>query len=107
MVKISMMYPNKEGSRFDMDYYLKTHMPMSIERLGSSPGFSGVSVERGLAGGAPGSPPHYIAVCHYTFESLEDFLTAFNANAAELQGDIPNYTDLSPLIQVSSVEIAR
>jgi uncharacterized protein (TIGR02118 family) len=107
MVKISMMYPNKEGARFDFDYYLRTHMPTSVDRLASSPGFRSVSVERGLAGGAPGSRPHYIAMCHYTFESLEAFLTAFNANAAELQGDIPNYTDLSPMIQVSSVEFLR
>ena len=30
MVKISIFYPNKPNSRFDMDYYLSKHMPMSL-----------------------------------------------------------------------------
>ena len=107
MVKISLMYPNTKNARFDISYYLNTHMPMSIERLSVSPGFKGVSVERGLAGDAPGSDPPYIAMCHYLFDSVEDFFAAFNVNAAVLQGDIPNYTDLSPVIQVSAVEILR
>lgn len=107
MVKISILYPNQQGSKFDMDYYLNTHMPMSIERLSSSAGFRSVSVERGLAGGAPDSAPPYIAMCQYVFDSLEDFLAAFNPHAAVLQGDIPNYTDLTPIIQISAVEILR
>ena len=27
MIKVSVMYPNPEGSRFDMTYYCNTHMP--------------------------------------------------------------------------------
>ncbi len=57
MVKISMLYPNQPGSKFEMSYYLNTHMPMSIERLSAHQGYRGVSVERGLAGDAPGSDP--------------------------------------------------
>ncbi len=107
MVKISMLYPNKPGSKFEMNYYLNTHMPLSIECLSAHQGYRGVSVERGLAGGAPGSDPAYIAMCHYLFDSMEDFLAAFTAHAALLQGDMPNYTDITPVIQVSAVEIAR
>ena len=29
MVKVSVLYPNKPGSRFDVEYYLNTHMPMA------------------------------------------------------------------------------
>lgn len=107
MVKISLLYPNTKNARFDMNYYLHTHMPMSIERLSASPGFRGVSVERGLGGGAPGSDPPYLAMCQYVFDSLEDFLAAFQPYAAILQGDMPNYTDLTPIMQVSAVEIMR
>lgn len=101
------MYPNTRNARFDVDYYLKVHMPMSIELLSSAPGFRSVSVERGLGDGTLGSTPHYVALCHYLFDSLEDFLAAFTPHAAVLQGDMPNYTDLKPLIQVSAVEIRR
>ena len=107
MIKISILYPNQPGRRFDMDYYLNTHMPMSIERLSTHPGFKGVSVERGLAGGTPGSAPTYIALCHFLFDSLEDFLAAFMPHAEFLQGDMPNYTNIETIIQVSAVEIAR
>ncbi len=107
MVKVSLLYPNKPDARFDMDYYLKNHMPMSIERLSSHKGFKGVSVERGVGGGSPEAAPTYIAMCHYLFESMEDFLAAFTPHAAALQSDMPHYTDTQPVIQVSVVELTR
>lgn len=107
MVKISIFYPNTPGARFDMDYYIQLHMPMSIEKLSAGKGFRGVSVERGVGGEQPGSAPSYIAMCHYLFDSAEDFLAAFLPHAAVLQGDIPNYTDIPTVIQFSVVEIAK
>ena len=107
MVKISILYPDAPGSTFDMDYYLKTHMPVSIGHLSGHPGFRGVSVERGVAGQQPGSSPPFLALCHFLFDSVDDFVAAFTPHAAELQGDIPNYTNTTPLIQISSVEISQ
>ena len=107
MVKISILYPLSTGAKFDMDYYLGKHMPMSIERLSAQKGFKGVSVERGLGGDRPGADPTYIALCHYVFESIEDFLAAFTPYAAVLQNDMPNYTDIKPVIQLSEVEIVK
>jgi uncharacterized protein (TIGR02118 family) len=102
-----MLYPNKNGAKFDLEYYLNTHIPMSIERLSTHAGFKGVSVVRGTGGGAPGSEPVYVAMCHYLFDSLDDFLAAFNPHAVFLQGDMVNYTDIQPIIQISAVEIMR
>src|SRR4051812_33745258 len=107
MVMISIMYPNRDGSTFDQEFYINTHMPMSIERLSTHAGFKGVSVVRGMGDGRPGSEPAYVAMCQYLFDSLEDFLTAFNPHAAFLQGDMVNYTDIEPIIQISAVEIMR
>jgi uncharacterized protein (TIGR02118 family) len=105
MVMISIMYPNNSGSTFDQEYYINTHMPMSIERLSMHAGFRGASVVRGMAGAMPGSEPAYVAICQYLFDSLENFLEAFNPHAAFLQGDMPNYTDSEPIFQISAVEI--
>jgi uncharacterized protein (TIGR02118 family) len=105
MNRISILYPS--NGRFDLAYYIEKHMPMAIELLSAHPGFKGVSVERGLAGAVPGSDPAYIAMCHFLFDSVEDFMAAFIPNAAVLQGDIPNYTDVKPVIQVSEVLISR
>lgn len=107
MIKISILYPNNKDSRFDMHYYVETHMPMSIELLSAHPGFKGVSVEHGIGGTTPGSKPTYIAMCHFLFDSVEDFLAAFMPNAAVLQGDMPNYTDIEPVIQFNEVLISR
>jgi uncharacterized protein (TIGR02118 family) len=104
--KISILYPNKSGARFDFDYYVHKHMPRSIELLSAHPGFRGASVERGV-GGATGGPAPYIAMCHFEFKSAEDFMAAFLPNAPELQGDMPNYTDIEPTIQINEVLIAR
>jgi uncharacterized protein (TIGR02118 family) len=82
-------------------------MPRSIELLGAHPGFKGVSVEHGRGGAVPGSDPAYIAMCHFHFDSVDAFLEAFMPHAAELQGDMPNYTDIEPVIQFSEVLISR
>ena len=46
-------------------------------------------------------------MCHYYFDSLEDFMAAFIPHAEELRGDIKNYTDIQPVIQINKVEITR
>ena len=107
MIKISILYPNNPSAQFDMSYYIDTHMPLSIGLLSTHPGFRGVSVERGLGGALPGTDAAYIAICHYLFNSAEDFMAAFTPHAAVLQGDLPNYTDIEPIIQVSEVLISR
>jgi uncharacterized protein (TIGR02118 family) len=105
MIKVSILYPNKPGSRFDLDYYLNQHMPMTIAKLGAA--LKGVSIDHGVAGELPDSPPLYVAMCHLLFDSVEAFYAAFTPHAATLQGDIPNYTDVEPGIQISEVKLSR
>lgn len=107
MIKISILYPSSQDSQFDMAYYLEIHMPMAIERLSAGPGYRGVSVERGLAGAMPDSEPDYVAMCHFLFDSVEDFMKSFSSHEAALQGDMLNYTDIEPIIQISEVAIYR
>jgi uncharacterized protein (TIGR02118 family) len=107
MYNISSIYPKKEGCEFDFDYYLNKHMPRSIELLSSGRGFKGVSVERGVDVDEPKLESSYIAMCHYYFESLEDFIAAFGPHAEELQGDIANYTNIEPITQINEVLISK
>ncbi len=89
-----------------MPYYVETHMPLSIGLLSSHPGFRGVSVESGLSGAEPGCDAAYVAMCHFSFDSMESFMAAFVPHAKVLQGDMPNYTDIHPVIQVNEVLIS-
>jgi len=107
MVRVSILYPNTPGARFDFRHYVATHMPMSIRLLSVHAGFRGVSVERGLSGATAGSPPAFIATCHFLFDSAEDFLAAFLPHAEVLRGDMPNYTNIDPVIQFNQVLIAQ
>jgi uncharacterized protein (TIGR02118 family) len=101
MIKVSVLYPNKPGSRFDADYYLKIHMPMATELLGSK--MKSVSAEIGTAGGVPGEPPAFAAIAAFTCESVAVFMQAFMPVAGQLQGDIPNYADIEPILQFSDL----
>ncbi len=103
MIKVSVFYQNKEGSKFDMDYYCNTHIPMVMEKLGAAG--KGVFVEQGLGGAQPGSAATYIAMGHLLFDSVESFQASFGPHAAEIMGDVPNYTDIEPTIQISEVKI--
>ena len=105
MIKVSVMYPGKPGARFDHAYYRDRHMPMVKARLGDSCLY--YSVDRGLGGGEPGAPPTYVGMCHLFFDSVEAYQRAFGPHAKEILGDIPNYTDLSPVIQISEVVVER
>lgn len=107
MTKVSILYPHTRGARFDFEYYVSKHMPRSIELLSAHPGFRKVTVERGLSGSEPDSPPAYLAACFYTFDTIESFLAAFMPYAEELQGDMENYTDIAPQIQFNEIYIEK
>ena len=103
MIKVSVLYPNGPDTRFDMAYYLATHIPMVQQRL--SPALKGTAVERGIAGGQPGSAPAFLVMGHLTFESAEAFQGAFAPHAEAILSDIPKYTNVVPTIQISEVHI--
>ena len=103
MIKVSVLYPNKAGGRFDIAYYCAKHIPMVQQKLGAA--CKGVAVEHGIGGGTPGSQPAFIAIGHLLFDSVAAFQAAFAPHAQAIMGDIPNYTDLQPTIQVSEVKI--
>ena len=103
MIKVSVLYPNGPSAKFDMKYYVTHHMPMVREKC--APACRGIAAEGGLAGGDPGSPAPYIAIGHLTFDSVEAFQKAFTPHAKEIMADVPNYTNVQPIIQISEVTL--
>jgi len=103
MIKVSVLYPNGSNSNFDMDYYLMKHIPMVKQKLGSA--CKNVAVEKGIAGGPPGAPATYLAMAHLTFESIDAFQKAFGPHADAIMGDVPNYTNAQPTVQISEVKM--
>ncbi|MDE1947942.1 MAG: EthD family reductase [Burkholderiales bacterium] len=105
MIKVSVMYPNKPGSRFDHGYYKDKHMPLVKARMGDACRY--YTVDKGLAGDHPGAPPTYVGMCHIFCDSVEGFQAAFGPHVKEIMADIANYTDLSPVIQISEVVVGK
>ena len=103
MVKVSVLYPNPEDTKFDMTYYLNHHIPMVRRLLGSA--LKGVSVEQGISGMQPGSSASYVAMGHLLFDSATDFQASFGPHAKTIIADIPKYTNSEPTIQISEVKL--
>ncbi|HUL34893.1 MAG TPA: EthD family reductase [Candidatus Eisenbacteria bacterium] len=103
MVKVTVFYPNGPGAHFEMAYYCTKHMPLVQRLLGRA--VKKIAVEEGLAGGAPGTAATYIAMGHLYFDSVEDFLQAWAPHAEEIVADVPKYTNVEPLIQISAVKL--
>lgn len=103
MIKVSVLYENSEGTKFDMAYYCDKHIPMVKEKLG--PACKRVDVDQGLNGAQPGSKPPFVVMAHGLFDSMDTLVESFWPHADLIMGDIPNYTDIHPLIQVSEVKL--
>jgi uncharacterized protein (TIGR02118 family) len=103
MIRVYVMYPNSSGATFDMDYYLSKHMPMVGERLGAA--LKDMTVDHGVAGGQPGTEAPYRVITTLRFDSVEAFQNAFIPHAAEIQGDIPRFTNIAPTVQITDVKI--
>ena len=101
MIRLMVLYPAGEGRTFDMDYYLKTHIPLFQNRMGAA--LRDLSVERGISGPTPGSPAPFVALATAAFDSVEAFAAAYAPHAAEILGDIPKYTNIQPVVQISQV----
>ena len=103
MIKVSVLYANAPDVRFDHAYYRDRHMPMLKARMGDS--CKSYTVDKGIAGGAPGSQPPYVALCHIYCDSLASFQAGFGPHAAEIMADIANYTNVTPVVQISEVVV--
>lgn len=99
MVRVSVLYANSDGSHFDVDYYKHKHMKLVQERLDPF-GLTGCEVDAGVPG-LDGSSPPYLAIGYMFFESVDAFREGFSRVGEELVADVPNYTNVAPVIQIS------
>ncbi len=105
MIKVSVLYPNTPGARFDHEYYRDKHMPMVKAKMGEHCKF--YTVDKGLGGGAPGSPATYIGMCHIYCDSIDAFQKGMGPHMKEIGADVANYTDLKPIMQISEVVVEK
>ncbi|WP_426193180.1 EthD family reductase [Massilia sp. DWR3-1-1] len=102
MIKVSVMYPNGPDARFDDAYYRDRHMPMVQQLLGDY--CKSYAIDRAAAAGSATNAP-YIAMGHLFFDSVEAFQAGFGPHTKVIMDDVANYTNLTPLIQISEVVV--
>ena len=61
-----------------------------------------VKLVKGDATADPNTPPPYQVIAILDFDSLDAFHGAVEEHGADVMGDIPNFTDVSPIIQINS-----
>ena len=103
MIKVSVMYHNKPGAQFDHAYYRTRHLPLIENRMGAALKY--YTIDKGLAGAAPNTPPEFVAMCHLLCDSVASYQAGFGPHAREISGNIQKFTNVTPIVLVSEVVV--
>jgi uncharacterized protein (TIGR02118 family) len=97
---VSVIYPRGDGATFDFNYYERTHLPLVVS-LWAEAGLTGAEALRGTAA-ADGSEASFVAIALLRFASMDAFRAAMGGpHAAEIIGDVANFTNIQPVIQIN------
>ncbi len=99
-ITVTVMYPNDPGSNFDMDYYLSDHVDLVQSKWGNM-GLNGAKIVKGIGTPDPDTPAPYQVMAILDFESVDALQGAVEAHGEEVMGDIPNFTNVAPVVQIS------
>jgi uncharacterized protein (TIGR02118 family) len=95
MIRVTVSYPRSEGSTFNSEYWIGSHMPMLTAGW---PQMTKWEADLGIDG-----QPHH-AVANIYFDSLEDMQAAMAEPATgAIMGDLVNYYGAAPVMQVNTV----
>ncbi|AQR73455.1 hypothetical protein BXU08_07205 [Sphingomonas sp. LM7] len=93
MASLNVLYPSKEGARFDLAYYRATHIPLAMKVMGAA----NVILIEGVAMGS--APPAYVMIAHFQFASPEALRAGLaNPAIADVRADIAKFTDIKPTV---------
>ena len=97
----TVLYPSKEGSSFDFEYFAKTLAPMYAKFLGAN--CDRFEVRRGLM--TPGRPTAaFICIASYWVKSREQYMGSLNdPRFKEVMEKFNAFTDIEPVRQFDEV----
>ncbi|RYP43581.1 hypothetical protein DL770_011576 [Monosporascus sp. CRB-9-2] len=87
---VNVIYPKEAASNFDMEYYIKTHMPL-VEKIWGPVGLKSWTV------GTLDPESGFHVQAFLVWDSLEAFE---KAPTDEIFGDVKNFTNTSPVMWV-------
>ena len=98
-VSLQVLYPIGDGTTFDYDYYLNTHMPLVGKCIGEH--IQSTLVTKGVAGG-PDTAAGYHAIATIVFADQSAMDSAM-PNIGPAVEDIPNFTNAQPEMLIGEV----
>lgn len=98
-ITVTVMYPNTAGSKFDMDYYLSSHIDLVGELWG--PKLLSARAVKGIGTPDPDTPAPYQVIAILEMESMDVLHSLIEEHGEAVMSDIPNFTDVTPIVQVS------
>lgn len=101
MLCVSALYPDDGSGRFDAAYYLGPHTDLA-NRLLKPAGLIAIRATIGEHS-LDGSRPPFFAISELHFTDRATFDAAIAAHGAEVSADVANYTNVSPILQVSTI----
>ncbi len=101
MAVFTVLYPARDGAKFDHAYYDATHIPLVREAFAPT-GLTDVQVLKGLSAG-DGGPAPFIVIVNLTFRDAAAVQASLGGpRAPEVLADVANFTDIQPVVQVSA-----
>ena len=92
----TVLYPNEDDATFDMDYYLKTHMPLVMDTWGTH-GLKKWEVIK-FAAGPDGGKPQFSVQAILSFENADSVKNALaSEETAKVFGDVKNFSNKGPV----------
>ena len=101
MVRLTVLYPAKDGEAFNYDYYFNNHHKLLVSRW-KPEGLVSCEFDKGVSDPAGGKAP-YLAIAYLKFTSVDDLQKALAKHGAEIIGDVRNYTNIEAIMQVNEV----
>ena len=101
MIKLTATYSNTKDLEFAKKYYTTKHGQLLSLLLADAVKASDMNV--GLSGASPEQRAPYVAFANLTLESLALFQQSFGAYAKKILSDLPNFTKVRPVVQISEV----
>ena len=102
MIRVLVFYPNDEGATFDHKYCDEKHIPLAKQHL-EPHGLVRIEKDKGISAADPSAPAPFLAIMHLIFNTVDEVHNAFKAAGREVMGDLPNYTNVKPQIQISEI----
>jgi len=92
----TVLYPQEDDAKFDMDYYLKKHMPLVMEKF-KSHGLKRWEVLE-YKPGPDGAAPKFSVGATLIFDSPDQMAAAITSEDAKpVFGDIENFSNKAPV----------